>query len=108
MTLSYLVQMLGITAQSFLSAATGLAVMAALIRGLARQSAGAIGNFWVDITRGTAYILLPLAIILALLLVSQGVVQTLSDYPSVTLLEGDPALRHDANQQVLAVGPAAS
>jgi K+-transporting ATPase ATPase A chain len=77
-TLSYLTQMLGLTVQNFVSAATGMAVLAALARGFARHSARTIGNFWADITRGTLYILLPLALLLALLLVSQGVVQTLS------------------------------
>src|SRR5206468_6499369 len=74
-TLSYLVQMLGLAVQNFLSAATGMAVLVALIRGLARRSAETIGNCWVDVVRSVLYILLPLSLVLALLLVSQGVVQ---------------------------------
>ena len=66
--------------QNFVSAATGMAVLVALIRGFARRQAATIGNFWVDLTRGTLYILLPLSLVLALVLVSQGVVQTLSPY----------------------------
>ena len=77
-TLGYLVQMAGLTVQNFVSAASGIAVLAALIRGLARRSAATIGNFWVDLTRVTLYVLLPLAVVLALALVSQGVVQTLA------------------------------
>jgi K+-transporting ATPase ATPase A chain len=94
-TMSYLTQMLGLTVQNFVSAATGMAILVAFIRGLARKSANTIGNFWVDLTRTTLYILLPLSIVLALALVSQGVVQTFSEYKAV-------------NGQVLAVGPAAS
>jgi len=108
-TLSYLTQMLGLTVQNFLSAATGMAVLAALIRGLVRHSARTIGNFWVDLTRTTLYILLPLSTILALALVSQGTVQTLSASRAVPLLE--PALDAGGNpvqEQVLALGPAAS
>jgi len=108
-TMSYLTQMLGLTVQNFLSAATGMAVAIAFIRGFVRQTAQTLGNFWVDLTRGTLYILLPLAVIVALLLVSQGVVQTLSPYQTVALL--DPLT--DANgqpvtEQTLALGPAAS
>ncbi|RPI48044.1 MAG: potassium-transporting ATPase subunit A [Chloroflexi bacterium] len=108
-TLSYLTQMLGLTVQNFLSAATGMAVLAALIRGLVRHSARTIGNFWVDLTRTTLYMLLPLSTILALALVSQGTVQTLSASRAVSLLE--PALDAGGNpvqEQVLALGPAAS
>jgi K+-transporting ATPase ATPase A chain len=103
-TLSYLVQMLGLTVQNFLSAASGMAVLVALIRGLSRQNAQAVGNFWSDLLRGTLYILLPLALILALLLVSQGVVQTFASYPvaQLTLPQGE------TTEQVIAVGPAAS
>ncbi len=79
-TMSYLTQMLGLTVQNFVSAATGMAVLVALIRGLARRSAQTIGNFWVDLTRSTLYILLPLSLVLALVLVSQGVVQTFAAY----------------------------
>jgi K+-transporting ATPase ATPase A chain len=107
-TLSYLAQMLGLTVQNFLSAATGLAIMAALIRGLASRSGGSLGNFWVDVTRGTLYILLPLALVLALILLSQGVVQTLGDYVSVPLLQADLASHYSVGQQTLAVGPVAS
>jgi K+-transporting ATPase ATPase A chain len=108
-TLAYLTQMLGLTVKNFLSAAAGMAILVAFIRGLARRTTRTLGNFWVDLTRGTLYILLPLSVIVALVLVSQGAVQTLSDYPSVSLLQ--PAT--DANgqrveSQVLAVGPAAS
>ena len=86
-TLSYLTQMVGLTVQNFLSAATGMAVLVALVRGLARRSAQTVGNFWIDLVRGTLYILLPLSVLLALALVSQGVVQTLSPYKSIPLLE---------------------
>ena len=75
-TMSYLTQMLALTVQNFLSAATGMAVLVAMIRGLARRTSKTVGNFWVDLTRTTLYILLPLAIVVALVLVSQGVVQT--------------------------------
>jgi K+-transporting ATPase ATPase A chain len=127
--LSYLTQMLGLTVQNFVSAATGMAVLVALIRGLARKQAGAIGNFWVDLTRTTLYILLPLSLVLALALVSQGVVQTFSPYATVNLVEpidvqtpkvdGDGNAVFDASgnpvtettrveTQTLALGPAAS
>ena len=108
-TMSYLTQMLGLTVQNFVSAATGMAVLAALIRGLARHSAETLGNFWVDLTRTTLYILLPLSFALALALVSQGVVQTFAPYQSVPLrqttvdADGSPV-----TEQVLALGPAAS
>jgi K+-transporting ATPase ATPase A chain len=108
-TMSYLTQMLGLTVQNFVSAATGMAGLAAFSRGLARHSAQTIGNFWVDLTRTTLYILLPLCIIGALILVSQGVVQTLNTYQTVPLLQ--PTTDADGNtvtEQVLAVGPAAS
>ncbi len=108
-TLSYLAQMLGMTVHNFVSAATGMAMLAALIRGLVRHNARAIGNFWVDLTRGVLYILLPLSVVLAVVLVAQGVVQTLGPYKTVTLLQ--PV--KDANgrvtaQQTLPMGPAAS
>jgi potassium-transporting ATPase potassium-binding subunit len=99
-TLSYLTQMLGLTVQNFLSAATGIAVLLALIRGLARRSGKTLGNFWVDLTRSTLYILLPLSIILAVVLVGEGVVQTTAPYTTITTVEGD--------QQVIPLGPAAS
>jgi potassium-transporting ATPase potassium-binding subunit len=108
-TLSHLVQMAGLTVQNFVSAATGIAVLAALIRGLARRSAGTIGNFWADLTRATLYVLLPLAVVLALALISQGVVQTLAPTHAVALLQ--PVAGADGatvTVQHVAVGPAAS
>ena len=108
-TMSYLSQMLGLTVQNFVSAATGMAVLVALIRGIVRHTAKGIGNFWVDLTRSTLYILLPLSIVVALALVSQGVVQTFSPYKAVALLQ--PTTDANGNvvtEQVLAVGPAAS
>jgi len=108
-TMSYLTQMIGLAVQNFVSAAMGMAVLAAFIRGVARHTAKTIGNFWVDLTRTTLYILLPLSLVLALVLVSQGVVQTFSPYQTVTLLQ--PTVDADRNavtEQVLAVGPAAS
>lgn len=108
-TMSYLTQMLGMTVQNFVSAATGMALLVALIRGLVRHDTQTVGNFWVDLTRTTLYILLPLALVLALVLVSQGVVQTLTPYQSVSLLQ--PTTDGDGNavtKQVLALGPAAS
>jgi K+-transporting ATPase ATPase A chain len=108
-TMSYLPQMFALTVQNFVSAATGMAAAVALIRGIARHTAKTVGNFWVDLTRTTLYILLPLAVILALLLVSQGAVQTLGAYQPVNLLQ--PTTDSNGNavtQQVLAVGPAAS
>ena len=99
-TMSNLSQMAGITVQSFLSGATGVAVAIALVRGFARRSAQTIGNFWVDVTRVTLYVLLPICVVAGLFLVWQGVPQTLGAYVSATTLEG-------ANQ-VLARGPVAS
>jgi K+-transporting ATPase ATPase A chain len=99
-TLSYLVQMLGLTHQNFLSAATGIVLAVALIRGFARASMRTIGNFWVDVTRCTLYILLPICIVYALFLVSQGMPQTLGAYVDATTLEGA--------KQTIAVGPVAS
>jgi K+-transporting ATPase ATPase A chain len=87
-TLSNLSQMLGLTVQNFVSAAAGMAVLAALIRGLARRRASTLGNFWVDLTRSTIRILIPLAFFVAVILVSQGVVQNLSGNTSVTTVEG--------------------
>jgi K+-transporting ATPase ATPase A chain len=86
-TMSYLTQMLGLAVQNFVSAATGMAVLIALIRGIVRHNVKVIGNFWVDLTRTTLYILLPLSLVVALVLVSQGVVQTFSPYQTVTLLQ---------------------
>ncbi|NTW59994.1 MAG: potassium-transporting ATPase subunit KdpA, partial [Nitrospirae bacterium] len=86
-TMSYLSQMVGLGVQNFVSAAAGMAVLIALIRGFKRHSAETIGNFWVDLTRSTLYILMPLALIWSLLLVSQGVVQTFSEYKTVSLTQ---------------------
>ncbi|HXL67679.1 MAG TPA: potassium-transporting ATPase subunit KdpA [Xanthobacteraceae bacterium] len=99
-TMSYLVQMLGLTHQNFLSAATGIVLAVALVRGFARASAKTVGNFWVDVTRCTLYILLPICIIYALFLVWQGMPQTLGAYVEATTLEG--------GKQTIAVGPVAS
>jgi K+-transporting ATPase ATPase A chain len=128
-TLSYLTQMLGLSVQNFLSAATGMAVLIALIRGFARRNAETLGNFWVDLTRGMLYILLPLSFILALGLVSQGVVQTFGAYATAPLVQpvtyeqakldtdgrpmtdagGKPLTEPaEAKEQTLALGPAAS
>jgi potassium-transporting ATPase potassium-binding subunit len=128
-TLSYLTQMLGLTMQNFVSAATGMAILVALIRGLARRTAETIGNFWVDLVRSILYILMPLSAILALILVSQGTVQTFGSYHTATLTQSatyDKPLTDATGQaivdekgqpkteattvaeQVLAVGPAAS
>ena len=100
-TMSYLTQMLALTVQNFVSAASGMATLAALIRGFARRSVETVGNFWVDLTRGTLYILLPLALGLALVLVSQGVVQTFDPSVIASRVQG-------GGGQVIAVGPAAS
>ena len=99
-TMSYLTQMLGLTHQNFLSAATGIVLAVALIRGFARASAKTVGNFWVDITRCTLYILLPVCIVYTLFLVWQGIPQTLGAYVDATTLEGA--------KQTIAVGPVAS
>ncbi len=128
-TMSYLTQMLALTVQNFVSAALGMAVVVALTRGLARQSSQTLGNFWVDLTRGTLYILLPLSFVLALVLVAQGMPQTFSAYQTVPLVEsveydnpkldaaGQPVKDEKGNpvtekatqkEQVLAVGPVAS
>jgi len=99
-TMSYLVQMLGLTHQNFLSAATGICLAVALIRGFARASAQTVGNFWVDITRCTLYVLLPICLLYALFLVWQGIPQTLGPYIDAATLEG--------GKQTIAVGPVAS
>jgi K+-transporting ATPase ATPase A chain len=99
-TLSYLVQMMGLTVQNFVSAATGIAVVLALIRGLTRKTTDALGNFWADMTRSVIYVLLPLSIILAMVFVSQGAVQTFSHYVKATTLQG--------TEQVIPLGPVAS
>ncbi len=128
-TMSYLTQMLALGVQNFVSAATGMAILVAFIRGFQRKNAEAIGNFWVDMTRSTLYILLPLSVVVALVLVSQGVPQTFSAYPNATLTEsveydtpkldgaGQPVKDEKGNpviakatlaEQSIAVGPAAS
>jgi len=128
-TMSYLTQMLGLNVQNFLSAATGMAVLVALMRGFTRKEAGGVGNFWVDMTRSVLYVLLPLSIVLSLALVSQGVVQNFSSYEKATLVQpyeyevaktgqdgqplkdaaGNPAMEKTvATQQTIAVCPAAS
>ncbi len=99
-TLSYLVQMAGLTVQNFLSAATGMAVLLAVIRGLIRKTTEKIGNFWIDATRSIIYILLPLSIFLAVLLTGQGVVQTFHPYVKATTLTG--------TEQIIPLGPASS
>jgi len=128
-TMSYLTQMAGLAVQNFMSAATGIVVAVALIRGLARHSAKAIGNFWADVTRSTLYVLLPIAFVLALALVSQGVIQNFSAYKDVTMLQpvtyqqqktdaagnpvrdaaGNPVMENVTTQtQTLPMGPIAS
>jgi K+-transporting ATPase ATPase A chain len=99
-TMSYLVQMLALTHQNYLSAATGIVLAVALIRGFARHSVRTVGNFWVDITRCTLYILIPICVLYALFLVWQGIPQTLGPYLDATTLEGA--------KQTIAVGPVAS
>src|SRR3984885_2680339 len=99
-TMSYLVQMLGLTHQNYLSAATGIALAVALIRGFARHSVGSVGNFWVDITRCTLYVLIPICVPYALFLIWQGIPQTLGAYVDAATLEGA--------KQTIAVGPVAS
>ncbi len=99
-TLSYFSQAAALTVQNFLSAAVGIAVLLAFIRGLVRKNVNTIGNFWVDMTRSTLYVLIPLSIVVALILVSQGVIQNISAYVEATTLEGA--------KQLLPMGPAAS
>ncbi len=99
-TMSYFTQMAGLAVHNFLSAATGIAVLLALARGLKRASAQSLGSFWVDLTRATLYVLLPLSLVLSVILVSQGVVQNLAPYRTVKTLEGA--------EQVIPGGPAAS
>lgn len=99
-TLSYFVQMIGLTVQNFVSAATGIAVFFALARGIKNKMSDNLGNFWVDMTRTTLYVLLPLSILLAVVLVSQGVVQNFNHYTEITTLEGA--------KQIIPTGPAAS
>jgi K+-transporting ATPase ATPase A chain len=99
-TMSYLVEMAGLTVHNFVSAATGIALALALIRGFSRRSAKSVGNFWVDMTRCVLYILLPICIVVGLVMVWQGVPQNLADYTAVTTLEG--------GKQLIAQGPVAS
>src|SRR5579863_1494263 len=99
-TMSYLVQMLGLTHQNYLSAATGIVLAIALIRGFSRHSMRTVGNFWVDMTRCTLYILIPICVLFALFLVWQGIPQTLGPYVDATTLEGA--------KQTIALGPVAS
>jgi len=128
-TMSYLTQMLALTVQNFVSAASGMATLVAFIRGLARHSAQSLGNFWEDLTRSILYILLPLSVVLALFMVSQGIIQNFSGYQTVPLLQatsyeepkldasGKPLKDADdkpvtetvtLKEQVLPMGPAAS
>lgn len=108
-TMSYLTQMAALTVQNFLSAAAGIAVLVALIRGFVRNNTDTIGNFWTDLVRGTLYVLLPLSLLFAVVMVSQGVVQTYSPYREVPLLEATvDANGEPVTTQKIAVGPAAS
>jgi len=107
-TLSYLTQMAALTVQNFLSAATGMAVMAALVRGIRAKESTDLGNFWVDVMRGTLRILVPLSVIVALVLVGQGVVQTMRPSVVTTLLQPLKTSEGITTRQVLAVGPVAS
>ncbi len=99
-TLGYLVQMVGLTVQNFVSAATGIAVLVALMRGISRKTTENLGNFWADLTRSVIYILLPLSIILSVILISEGVVQNFTHYVNATTLQG--------KEQIIPGGPAAS
>jgi K+-transporting ATPase ATPase A chain len=99
-TLSYFVQMIGLTVQNFVSAATGIAVLLAVIRGISRKTTDKLGIFWTDLTRSTLYVLLPLSILFSIVLVGQGVVQNFKTYETVKTLQGA--------QQIIPMGPAAS
>lgn len=103
-TMSYMTQMLALTSQNFISAATGMSLLVALIRGIARHETKLLGNFWVDTVRGILYILLPLSLLLALILVSQGVIQNLQVNQKVSFMDPQAA----ASQQVIPMGPVAS
>jgi potassium-transporting ATPase potassium-binding subunit len=99
-TLSYFVQMIGLTVQNFVSAATGIAVLLALVKGLSRKTTDKLGNFWVDLTRSTLYVLLPLSIVFAVFLVGQGVIQNFGTYQTAHTLQG--------TEQMIPMGPVAS
>ncbi len=106
---SYFSQVLALMVQQFVSAATGMAILMALIRGFARHTAETLGNFWVDLTRGTLYILLPLSLIAAIFLVSQGVIQNFSPYVKATLIQSvQDAKGNPVTEQTLPMGPVAS
>ena len=107
-TMSYLTQMLGLGVQNFLSAASGMAVLVAVTRGFVRRQTQQIGNFYVDFTRSTLYILLPLSVLLAVALISQGVVQSFSAYQAVDLVEPVQVAQQTITQQTVPLGPAAS
>ena len=108
-TMSYLTQMLGMTVQNFASAAAGMAILIAFIRGLVRHSTSTVGNFWVDLTRSVLYILLPLALVVAVMLVGLGVVQSFLPYQTATLVQPTvDATGNQVTEQTLAIGPAAS
>jgi K+-transporting ATPase ATPase A chain len=107
--MSYATQMVGLAVQNFVSAASGIAVLVALIRGIRARGADAVGNFWVDLVKSTVHVLLPLSLVLAVVLVSQGVVQNFSAYQTVPLVEGmHGADGKPVTDQVLPMGPAAS
>jgi K+-transporting ATPase ATPase A chain len=108
-TMTYLTQMCGLAVQNFVCAASGMAVLVALVRGIARRTTSTLGNFWVDLTRATLYVLLPLSFVLAVVFVSQGVVQTFSPAHHATLLQATKdAAGQSVTEQVIAVGPVAS
>ena len=108
-TMTYFTQMVGLTVHNFLSAAAGIAVLMAVIRGFTRHSVQTLGNFWVDMTRSVLYILIPLSLILAVVLMSQGVVQTLSKYKTAEMLQSTQDVSGQTiSQQIIAVGPVAS
>ncbi|MCU0653937.1 MAG: potassium-transporting ATPase subunit KdpA [Polyangiaceae bacterium] len=107
-TLSHLTQMVALTTQNFASAATGMAVLVALLRGFTRREAAGIGNFWVDLTRSTLYVLVPLSVLVALLLASQGVVQTLAGSSAASMVSGLRVEGKEVTEQLIALGPAAS
>ncbi|HTZ11404.1 MAG TPA: potassium-transporting ATPase subunit KdpA, partial [Candidatus Margulisiibacteriota bacterium] len=107
--LSYLTQMLALTVQNFVSAATGMAILVAVARGFIQKQTETIGNFWVDLVRSTVYILMPLALILSLALVSQGVVQTFRPSANISLIQPSKDISgKSVAEQVIALGPAAS